>query len=148
MANPSLEHWIAVKRIFRYLQGTLQFKLCLRGLSPQDVVGYCDVDWVGDLEDRRSTIGFVFMMGGGATSWSSKRQPTIALSTTEAEYMASTQATKEAIWMTKLMKESRYMKEKKAMVIRCDNQGAISLTKNPTPHARTKHIDVQHHFVQ
>jgi predicted lipase len=60
--------------------------------------------------------------------------------------MASTQATKEAIWMTKFMKELRYMKEKKAMVIRCDNQGAISLTKNPTQHARTKHIDVQHHL--
>jgi predicted lipase len=62
--------------------------------------------------------------------------------------MASTQATKEAIWMTKFMKELRYTKEKKVMVIRCDNQGAISLTKNPTQHARTKHIDVQHHFVQ
>jgi hypothetical protein len=148
MANPSLEHWIAVKRIFRYLQGTLQFKLRFGGLSSQDVVGYCDADWAGDLEDRRSTTGFVFMMGGGATSWSSKRQPTIALSTTEAEYMASTQATKEAIWMTKFMKELGYMKEKKAMVIRCDNQGAISLTKNPTQHARTKHIDVQHHFVR
>jgi KUP system potassium uptake protein len=88
------------------------------------------------------------MMGGGATSWNSKRQPTIVLSTTAAEYMASTQATKETIWMTKFMKELRYMKEKKAMVIRCDNQGAISLTKNPTQHARTKHIDVQHHFVR
>ncbi len=112
------------------------------------MVGYCDADWAGDLEDRRSTTGFVFMMGGGATSWSSKRQPTIALSTTKAEYMANTQATKEAIWMTKFMKELGYMKEKKAMVIRCDNQGAISLTKNPTQHAQTKHIDVQHHFVQ
>jgi hypothetical protein len=149
MANPSLQHWIAVKRIFRYLQGTLQFKLRFGGLSAQDVVGYCDADWADDLEDRRSTTGFVFMMGGGATLWSSKRQPTIvALSMTEAEYMASTQATKEAIWMTKLMKELGYMKEKKVMVIRCDNQGAISLTKNPTQHARTKHIDVQHHFVR
>jgi hypothetical protein len=117
MANPSLEHWIAVKRIFQYLQGTLQFKLCFRGLAPQGLVRYCGVDWVSDLEDRRSTIGFVFMMGGGAISWSSKRQPTITLSTTEAEYMANTQATKEAIWMAKLMKELGYMKKKKAMVI-------------------------------
>jgi hypothetical protein len=61
------------------------------------------------------------MMGGGTISWSSKRQPTITLSTTKVEYMVSTQATKEAIWMTKLMKELEYMKEKKAMVIRCDN---------------------------
>ncbi len=99
-------------------------------------------NWVDDLEDRRSTIGFVFMMGGGAISWSSKRQPTIALSITKAKYMVSTQATKEAIWMTKLMKKLGYMKEKKAMVIQCDNQGAISLTKNPMQHAQTKHIDV------
>jgi hypothetical protein len=117
------------------LQATLQFKLRFGGLSPQDVVGYCDADWAGDLEDRRSTTWFVFMMGGGATSWNSKQQPTIALSTMEAEYMASTQATKEAIWMTKLMKELGYMKEKKVMVIQCDNQGVISLTKNPTQHA-------------
>jgi hypothetical protein len=92
MANPSIEHWIAVKRIFRYLQGSLQFKLHFNGSAPQGLVGYCDADWAGDLEDRRSTIGFVFMMGGGAISWSSKRQPTIALSMMEAEYMASTQA--------------------------------------------------------
>jgi hypothetical protein len=81
-------------------------------------------------------------MGGGAISWSSKRQPTIALSTTEAEYMANTQATKETIRMTKFMKELGYIKEKKAMLIRRDNQGVISLTKNPTQHVRTKHIDV------
>jgi hypothetical protein len=86
-------------------------------------------------------------MGGGAISWSSKRQPTIALSTTKAKYMANTQATKEAIWIIKLMMDLRCMEDKKVMVIRCDNQGAISLTKNPIHHARTKHIDVQHHFV-
>ncbi len=81
------------------------------------MVGYCDADWAGDLKDRRSTIGFVFMMGGEAISWSNKRQPTIVLSTTKAEYMASTQATKEAIWMTKPMKELKYIKKNKAMVI-------------------------------
>ncbi len=67
---------------------------------------------------------------------------------TKVEYMASMQATKETVWMTKLMKELGYMKEKKVMVIWCDNQGAISLTKNPTQHVWTKHIDVQHHFVR
>jgi hypothetical protein len=92
------------------------------GATPsKEVLGYCDADWGGDLEDRRSTTGFVFMIGGGAISWSSKRQPTIALSTMEAEYMANTQATKEAIWITKLMMDLGYMEEKKMMVIRCDN---------------------------
>ncbi len=81
------------------------------------MVGYRDVDWVGDLENVRSNTWFVFMEGGGAISWSSKRQPTIVLSTTEAEYMVNTQATKETIWMTKFMKELGYMKEKKVMVI-------------------------------
>jgi hypothetical protein len=99
------------------------------------VLRYCDADWGGDLEDRRSTIGIVFMIGGGIISWSNKRQPTIALSTREAKYMANTQAIKEAIWITKLMMNLGYMEEKKVMVIRCNNQGVISLTKNPTHHA-------------
>jgi len=113
MANPSPKHWITIKCIFRYLQGTLQFQLRFGGLAPQGLVRYCDANWASDLEDRRSTIGFVFMMGGGAISWSSKRQPTIIQSTTKAKYMASKQATKEAIWMTKFMKELKYMKKKK-----------------------------------
>jgi hypothetical protein len=96
------------------------------GATPsKEMLGYCDADWGVDLEDRRSTIGFVFMIGGGAISWSSKRQPTIALSTTEAEYMVNMQATKEAIWITKLLIDLGYMEEKKVIVIRCDNQGAI-----------------------
>ncbi len=126
------KHRIAVKHIFWYLQGILQFKLRLGGLPPQDLVGYCDANWAGDLEDKRSTTRFVFMMGDGAIFWSNKWQLIIILWMTKAEYMASTQTTKKAIWMTKLMKELGYMKEKKAMVIQCDNQGAISLTKNPT----------------
>jgi hypothetical protein len=132
LANPNMEHWMAIKRIFRYLQGTLQMKLQFGATPSKEVFGYCDVDWGGDLEDRRSTTRFVFMIGGGAISWSSKRQPTIALSTTEVEYMANMQATKKAIWITKLMTDLGYMEEKKMMVIRYDNQGVISLTKNPT----------------
>jgi hypothetical protein len=87
MTNPSLEHWIAVKRIFQYLQGTLEFELRFRRLLPQDLVGYFDANWAGDLEDRKSPHGFVFMMGGGAISWSNKQQPIITLSIIEAEYM-------------------------------------------------------------
>jgi len=73
MANPSIEYWIAIKRIFRYLQGNLQFKLRFKGLVPQGLVGYCDADWASNFEDRKSTTGFVFIMGGGAISWSSKQ---------------------------------------------------------------------------
>jgi hypothetical protein len=105
------------------------------------LVGYCDADWASDLEDKRSTTWSIFMMGGGAISWSSKRQPTITLSMTKGEYVVNTQVNKETISMTKLMKESKYMKKNKAMVIRCDNQDAISLTNNPTQHVQTKHIN-------
>jgi hypothetical protein len=101
----------------------------------KEVLGYCDVDWGGDLEDRRSTTRFVFIIEGGAISWSSKQQPTITLSTTKVEYMANTQATKEAISIAKMVMDLKYMEEKKVMVIQCNNQGVISLTKNPTHHA-------------
>jgi hypothetical protein len=148
MVNPNMEHWMAVKRTFQYLQSTLQMKLQLGATPSKEVFGYCDADWGGDLEDRRSTTRFVFMIKGGVISWSSKRQPTIVLSTTKGKDMANTQATKEAIWITKLMMDLGYMEEKKMMVIRCNNQSGISLTKNPTHQARTKHIDVQHHFVR
>jgi len=84
------------------------------GATPsEEVLGYCNANWGGDLEDKRSTTGFVFMIGGGAISWSSKQQPTMALSTTEVEYMANTQATKEAIWITKLTMDLRSWRRRK-----------------------------------
>lgn len=111
--------------------------------------GYSDADWGGDLKTRRSTSGYLFNIGSGVISWSSKRQPTVALSSCEAEYMAQTQATKEAIWLRRLLSELLGIgDEPLATVIFGDNQGAIALTKNPQHHARTKHIDLQHHFVR
>lgn len=139
-------HWAAIKRILRYLKGTLDMKLCLGG-KDISLKGYCDADWGGDLETRRSTTGYVFFIGKGAISWNSKRQPTVALSTTEAEYMATTQAAKEAIWLRQLMTDIGCVQEK-TMTIMSDNQGSIALAKNPKHHSRTKHIDVQHHFIR
>ena len=109
--------------------------------------GYCDADWAGDVQERRSTTGYVFFVGKGVVSWNCRKQPTIALSTTEAEYMATSQCTKEAIWIRKLMEDVGYVQEE-AMPIMCDNQGCIALAKNPKHHSRTKHIDVQHHFIR
>jgi hypothetical protein len=146
MSRAGPAHWSAVKRIMRYLQGTKDFKLCLGG---KDITlnGYCDADWAGDVNERRSSTGYVFFVGIGAISWNCKRQPTIALSTTEAEYMAATQCTKEAIWLRKLLADVGFVQER-ATTIMCDNQGCIALAKNPTHHSRTKHIDVQHHFIR
>ncbi len=107
MANPGRIHWDAVKRVFRYLRGTSNYSICYHGNSSgsQHLVcihGFMDSDWVGDIDRRRSTGAYVFTMFGGAISWMSKRQPVVALSTTEAEYMAATHACKEAIWLKRL----------------------------------------------
>ena len=142
MSKPSLMHCAAVKRILRYLKGTLDVKLCLGGMD-LTMKGYCDADWGGDVNSRRSTMGYVFFLGEGAISWSSKRQPTIALSTLEAKYMAISQSAKEAIWLRQLMADVGCVQERATMIM-CDNQGFIALAKH---HSRTKHIDVQHHFI-
>lgn len=103
-SNPDSGHWQAVKRIFRYLRGTIDLKLTYRS-NLQPLIGYTDADWASDRYTRRPTSGFVFNVGSGAISWSSKRQPTVALSTCEAEYMGQTQATKEAVWLRSLLNE-------------------------------------------
>jgi hypothetical protein len=147
MANPTDAHANALKRVFRYLNGTRDLELVYRGrLHP--LQGYTDADWGGDTATRRSTSGYLFNVGSGVISWSSKRQPTVALSSCESEYMGQTQATKEAIWLRRLLNELLDAEEPVATVIFGDNQGAIALSKNPQHHARTKHIDIQQHFVR
>lgn len=146
-SNPDSLHWQAVKRIFRYLKGSLKLQLTFRG--PLQVLSvYSDADWAGDHDTRRSTSGFLFNIGSGAISWSAKRQPTVALSSCEAEYMGQTQATKEAIWLKSLLAQldSSLAKGVHAVIIHCDNQRAIALAKNPESHARSKHIDIQWHY--
>ncbi|KAF0639715.1 hypothetical protein FPSE5266_01344 [Fusarium pseudograminearum] len=149
LGNPTDEHQTAVKRIMRYLRGTIHFELRLQG-PIQPPQGYTDADWGGDQDTRRSTGGYIFNLGSGAISWSSKRQPTVALSSCEAEYMAQTQATKEAIWLRQLFHELMAPSNIKlgATIIFGDNQGAIAMAKNPTQHAKSKHIGIQHHFVR
>ena len=105
-----------------------------------------DSDWAGDIDHGRSTSSYVFTMFGGAISWMSKQQHVVALSTTEAEYMAATHDYKEAIWLRRLC--SDICVDARKITISCDSQSAIRLAKNPTFHARTKHIDVQFHFVR
>lgn len=111
-----------------------------------DLVGYCDADFASDLDTRRSTTGYVFVYNGGAISWSSRRQQTVAASTTEAEYMAAAAAIKEALWLKKLLTDLRIRSD--TIVIRADNQGAIKLLQNPITSMRSKHIDVIYHFAR
>ena len=148
MSNPTTAHKNAVTRVLRYLLGSQDMELVYRG-DLQPLTGYTDADWAGDIETRRSTSGYIFNLGSGAISWSSKRQPTVALSSCEAEYMGETQAVKEAIWLRRLLGELLgHGDNPVATIIFGDNQGAIQLARNPQFHARTKHVAVHHHFVR
>ncbi|KAG8501650.1 hypothetical protein CXB51_004779 [Gossypium anomalum] len=145
MANPGKEHWKAVQWILRYLRGTTD--VCLQfGRTEDGVIGYVDADFAGDLDRRRSLTGYVFTIGGCAISWKATLQTTVALSTTEAEYMAITEACKEAIWLKGLFSELN--EDLQISTVFCDSQSAIFLTKDQMFHERTKHIDVRYHFVR
>eukprot|EP00253_Pinus_taeda_P024830 PITA_24830 len=138
------------ERVFRYLRGTRDYGLFYQGRLGLDRVldihGFVDADWVGDLDHRRSTSGYVFNLFGGAVSWMSKKQSVVALSTTEVEYMAATHASKEAVWLQRLCSSMGLVQG--AIRIDCDSQSAIFLAKNPAYQSKTKHIDVQYHFVR
>jgi hypothetical protein len=147
-ANPGKPHMEALKRVLCYLKGTAHFGLTLGGKNDGvDLIGWTDSDWAQDLDTRRSLGGFVFDIAGGAVSWSSKKQPTVALSTAEAEYMAASNATKEAIWLRVLLEDLGFP-QTKATTIHADNQGCIALSRNPVAHSRAKHINIRHHFIR
>jgi hypothetical protein len=109
--------------------------------------GYADADWASDINDRKSTSGYVFTLGGGAISWSSKKQTTVALSSTEAEYIAGAHAAKEAIWLRQLLTELG-QDMSFPTTLHVDNQSAIAIARNPEFHKRTKHIDVRYHYLR
>ena len=146
-SNAGLAHWNALKRVFAYLQGTKDLWLSY-GNSNTELLGYADAD--GSMhEDRKAISGYAFMLFGGAVSWSSKKQEIVALSTTEAEYVAATHATKELLWLRSLITEIfEFMTNKDTRTLYSDNQSAIALTKDHQFHARTKHIDIRFHFIR
>uniref|UniRef100_H3H993 Integrase catalytic domain-containing protein n=1 Tax=Phytophthora ramorum TaxID=164328 RepID=H3H993_PHYRM len=147
-ADPCPTHWQALKRVLRYLQATPTHGLEFSREDSLGMCGYSDADWAGDIESRRSTSGYAFMMNGGCISWRSKKQRTVALSSTEAEYMALSEATQEAVWLKVFLCELGEMASDEAVKIYEDNQGSIALAKNPQFHKRTKHIDIRYHFVR
>ncbi|KAE8681667.1 GDSL esterase/lipase [Hibiscus syriacus] len=141
------------KVLYASVVGSLMYAMvCTRPDISQDkqdgqcVVGYCDSDYAGDLDERRSTIGYLFTFAKASISWKSTLQSTVALSTTEVEYMAVTEAVKEAIWLQGLLGELGM--EQKHIKVHCDSQIAIHLARNQVYHARTKHIDFRYHFVR
>jgi len=145
---PGSEHWIAVRRIFRYLVGTKRMSLQYGTRTRNGTGGYSDADW-GSGHDRKSIGGFVFLLNRGAISWASKKQTSIALSTTEAESMGMTQAAKEILWLHVLLDEIGALRLIAPIsTFNADNQGAIALARNPDYHPRTEYIDIQYHFIR
>ncbi|WKA07065.1 hypothetical protein VitviT2T_024932 [Vitis vinifera] len=145
LSNPGRHHWEAVKWIMRYLRGTSKLKLTFGGGKPI-LVGYTDSDMAGDVDNRRSTLGYLMTFSGGTVSWQSRQQKCVALSTTEAEYIAAAEACNELLWMKCFMQELGFKQQR--YVVYCDNQSAIHLSKNSTYHARSKHIDVRYHWMR
>ena len=147
-ANPGPIHCNLVIQIFRYLAGTLDFGITFRSDSTDELVGYTDSDWAGLKDGRRSTGGYAFILSGGPVSHQSKQQSTVALSSTEAEYMATTEAGKEALWVARFLASLGYRLPSQPVSLRADNKGAILLTANPEFHRRTKHIEIRHHWIR
>lgn len=147
-SDPRECHLTAAKRILRYLKGTIDLSLVYGKVEPDPgLIGFSDADWAGDMDTRRSTSGYVFLLSNGAISWSSERQTTVALSTAEAEYVALSSSCQKAIWLRKLIHEIGY-EQSEPTIMKDDNQGAIAIAHNPITHTRTKHIDIKHHFVR
>lgn len=143
--NPGKAHWLYVKRIFRYLKGTIDMKLTYYAEGNQSIVGYSDADWGGCVESGRSTSGYVFTLMGGPISWSSKKQTCVSTSSCQSEYVALAHANQEAQWWHMLQEE---IDAKSSITMYVDNQSAISLASENFFHAKTKHINIKYHFVR
>lgn len=142
------ELWLCLKRVLRYIKGTIDLKLTYTRNNYNNILsGYVDSDWGGhDCNDRKSTTGYVFKLFDQNTiTWCTKRQTSVAVSSTESEYMALYEAVKEALWL-KSLAESINLKINKPIILYEDNNGCISIANNPTSHKRSKHIDIKYHF--
>nr|CAN72663.1 hypothetical protein VITISV_031849 [Vitis vinifera] len=147
LQSPCDSHWDAVIRILRYIKSTPGQGVLYQNRGHTQVVGYTDADWAGSPTDRRSTSGYCVFIGGNLISWKSKKQDVVARSSAEAEYRAMALATCELIWLRHLLQELRFGKDEQMKLI-CDNQAALHIASNPVFHERTKHIEVDCHFIR
>ena len=150
-AEPTLEHWSTVKHVLRYLKGTAEQELCFKR-NETEKLGlrvYSDADWASDVTDRRSTTGYCVSLSEGSSliSWKTRKQPTVALSTCEAEYMSLASAIQECIYLEQLLQGIDNYQYAQTKVYE-DNQGTIALSRNPVNRQRCKHIDIKYHFIR
>ncbi|WVZ96570.1 hypothetical protein U9M48_042192 [Paspalum notatum var. saurae] len=139
MHDPREPHLTALKRLLRYLRGTVDYGLLLHRSPSADLVVYTDADWAGCPNTRRSTSGYAVFLGGNLVSWSSKRQPVVSRSSAEAEYRAVANGVAEASWLRPLAKST---------LVYCDNVSAVYFSTNPVQHQQTKHVEIDLHFVR
>lgn len=147
MGKPTELHFQAVKRVLRYLNGTTNFEIFYKKGGSKSLIGYTDRDYAGDVEDRKSTSGYVFMLGSRAIAWSSKKQPIVTLSTIEAEFVAVASCASQAIWMKRIFEKLSQL-QSGCTTIFCDNSSTLNLSRNPVMHGQSKHIDVHFHFLR
>lgn len=145
MQKPLNTHFQQLKRLLRYLKGTSKYYIHLTTGSLQLYV-YSDSNWAGDNNDRKSTSGFCAFLGKNLISWSTKKQPTVARSSTEAEYRALASAASDITWLRQLLKDFG-LHQTSPTPLYCDNVSAMDLANNPIFHARTKHIEVDYHYI-
>jgi hypothetical protein len=147
LVEPRHVHLVAAKHVMRYLKGTLDYGLCYTG--DHDFILYCytDSNWAGSASNRKSTSRCYFSLGPAMTSWKSRKQSSIALSTTEVEYIAACSPSCEAIWLRKLL-TGLFDLEMETTVILCDNQSCIKMTENPVFHDKSKHIKIRYHYIR
>lgn len=147
MSKPTTLHLQAAKRVLRYLRGTMDYGIWYKRGGAGELQVYTDSDFAGDIDSRKSTSGYVFLMDNAAVAWLSKKQPIVTLSTTEAEYVAASVCVCQAIWFKRILGELGYNVDG-STVIYCDNTSTIKLSKNPVFHGRCKHIGVRFHFLR
>ena len=147
MEEPKTSHWATVKQILRYLSGTVHFGCVYKRQGSTELVGFSDSDLAGDVDDRKSTSGSVFLLGTSLVTWASQKQRVVALSSCEAEYIASANAACQGIWLSRLLGELLGIQAPMVRLL-VDNKSAIALSKNPVHHDRSKHIDTRYHFIR
>jgi len=145
-SEQKISHFTQVNQILKYINSTNDYGIMYSHSENSVLIGYCDADWEGSANDRKSTSGGCFFMGNNLISWFIKKQNSASRSIAEAEYITAGSSCSQLVWMKQMLKE--YNVEQDILTLYCYNLSSINISKNPIQHSRTKHIDIRHHFLR